>query len=146
MSHRAGRPHKNRYPATHSTNEEENNERKKKYVSQYIRKKNKKGKETAIGECRGGYTTRSRRGSRIAGHALKRITRTPTSTRSKREEVRANRAGPPQPRTEPRNEYHQSRCESMKKTKQRRRWCPREQTPAPWRRINADGRPQERNS
>ena len=61
--------------------------------------------------------------------------------------MRANWAGHLQPRTEPRNEYHQSRCESMKKTKQRRRWSPREQTPASWRWINADGKLQEeRNS
>ena len=73
----------------HSTNEEENNERKKKYVSQYIRK-NKKCKEFATRESRVGYTTRSGRGRRTAGHAEKRATRIPTSTRSKRKEVRAN--------------------------------------------------------
>ena len=92
----AGSPHKNRHPATHSTNEEENNERKKKYASQYVRK-NKKGKESATGECREGYTTRSGRGCRTAGHAEERTTRIPTSTCLKREEVRANLARPPQP-------------------------------------------------
>ena len=41
MSRRAVSPHKNRYPATHSTNEEEHTERKKKYESQCIRKNKK---------------------------------------------------------------------------------------------------------
>ena len=71
---RAGRLHKNRYPATHSTTDE-NNERKTKYVRQYIRKTMKKGKETATGECTVGYTTRSGRGRWNLGHVGERTTR-----------------------------------------------------------------------
>ena len=89
MSRLVGSPHKNRYLATHSTNEEENNKIKAIYVRQYIRKHNK-GEESATGKRRVGYTYRSGRRCRTAGHAEERTTRIPSSTSSKREEVRAN--------------------------------------------------------